>query len=612
MPTSPTCPARTLHLVRRFPSRICCYLLLSFILPPLYAQDSAGDKESAQPPIPPGRLIKIGEEPRTIDPITLVPPKLAKLVKARFVESPVRDVITWLQTEQKLNVVVNTKALTKSGIYQNELVSEQLNDEPLYLLLDRLRTIELGWRFDNDRLLISTKAEVDSQMSTVTYNLGDLLDQNFDGERLRRSIESTTNDSKQGSYVVLGDVLFVTNNEGMHRAVAGLLAAYRNPARRTFVDDLPTHEAIRNALRQTVSIRFRELPLSEAVKELSSLAKIDVRIDRAALKAANVRERSPVTLEVNEQRLDAALSGLLADLELTWTIQDGVLWITTTAGAVSQPKTAVFDVRDLCADDDESFALRDTLRTHLRDWSKGKGKISFARSGLMVVRAPESQLDEAFAMLETYRTALLASKPRPKKEGPNPKEVVTRYYKIRDEVAPELMKSLVANVLPETWQSTQRPSASGTIKRHPSVSFAVEDGSERITFVPSSVLVIQHTRETHEKIVDYIQKILHGDVSEIEDQDFDRAPIGSGGMLGGMGGGGMGGMGGGMGGGLPSAEEAEDSFGSDSDRASEMMEKQMERMKQIMRAMESGGDGPNRPRRKGGFGGGMFQSSPEK
>jgi hypothetical protein len=68
-----------------------------------------------------------------------------------------------------------------------------------------------------------------------------------------------------------------------------------------------------------------------------------------------------VTIELTDQKLQIVLSSLLSEFNLSWIIQDGVIWIVQESTAAMTTRTAVFDVRDLCRNNDESTALQGAL-----------------------------------------------------------------------------------------------------------------------------------------------------------------------------------------------------------------------------------------------------------
>jgi hypothetical protein len=330
-------------------------------------------------------------------------------------------------------------------------------------------------------------------------------------------------------------VAFVRQTEGQHREVAGLLAALRKHARRTFSLDAPQHAVLRAKLEQNVTFAFQETPLDAVVRELAQQTMADLRLDLDALRLAGVRDRTPITLELMDQSLSTALQAVLSDLNLTWTLRDGVLWITTRKDAEGFLKTAVYDVRDLCRDAGETAALRQALIGQTRgpwktDTATG-GVITFARPGVMVVRQTEQGLDEVLQLLENYRLALRASKPR-QRGGVDPKEIVTRYYRLPAEIAAAMSPLLPQMIQPESWTSAERPKAQGAILHAlPSQSSLLNaDGFEvvmdapaaapdagRALLVKNTVLVIRQSREVHDEIATLFDKIQRGDVERYLD-----------------------------------------------------------------------------------------------
>ena len=305
--------------------------------------------------------------------------------------------------------------------------------------------------------------------------------------------------------------------------------------------------SLRQALNENVSVKFLDTPLVSAVRVLAKQTKTDIRLDTSALRASKVREREPVTLTLSDRRLSTVLHVLLADLDLTWILRDGVLWITSVEQAAEHLKTAVYDVRDLCRNQDESSALTAAIQAQTHGpWQESDGSggaIVFAKTGTMVIRHTESGLREVQDLLANYRKALLASKPR-EANGDRRQEVVTRYYRMHEEIAEDLAEMLPQLVQPETWTSEQRPDAPGFVlkvasgpelldPRGRSVQSDTKAGEKSKTLalvVSNAVLIIRQTRATHDEIVKVIRRIELGDSTEAS-------------VAGGMGGGMMGGMG---------------------------------------------------------------------
>jgi len=308
--------------------------------------------------------------------------------------------------------------------------------------------------------------------------------------------------------------------------------------------------ALRTKLKEPVSVTFHDTPLRKAVQELARRCGIDIRLDMPALREKGVRDRELVSLKLSDRKLETVLRVMLSDLDLTWLLQDGVLWITTCDRADETRKTAVFDVRDLCRDADETAALQDAVQTQTNgpweDLDGVGGTIAFPRVGTMVVRHTERGMQEVADLLEMYRKALLASKPR-KLRGASPDEVVVRYYRMHKSVAENLARVLPQLVQTESWKSEQHPDAPGqilvvtstpefvTAKGHPASAAANDTSNTPAFMLPQAVLIIRQTRAVHKEIVEVIRRVEQGDPAE----QLSPPAVGGGGFGGGYLGGGF-------------------------------------------------------------------------
>lgn len=186
--------------------------------------------------------------------------------------------------------------------------------------------------------------------------------------------------------------------------------------------------------------------------------------------------------------------------------------------------------------------------------------------------------NEVLKMLQTYRTALRASKPRGL-AADDPQAIVTTYYRLHANVAEDLARWLPQLVKPESWKSEQQPEAKGEIHLLASTpdlprrdeQFGVggkEATKEVAVVVERSVLIIRQTKEIHQEIQEMMLRVQYGDylggkgqrpfvtsvVPVLDGGGFGGGGFGGGDPFGGAQGGGQGG--GGFGGGfftVPSA-----------------------------------------------------------
>jgi hypothetical protein len=509
----------------------------------------------AQPPSESSPTLPIiADEPKTIDPGEVLPQRLAAVATRDFSDSSLREVIAWLQDEQQMVVLLDKNALAEIGVTAAEPVSDRLMEAPLYLLLNRLRSLGLDWYYDDEILHITSREVGETRATTRTYNVGSLLDEGFDLDRLEDVIRDTIapdsweNVGGEGVVSSLGDVLFVRQNDDVHREVAALLKALGKPGRQTFLNDPTQHQRLREKLQGNVSVDFQDSPLEAAVQRLAEEASVDVRLDVSALRNARIREREPVTLKLADRSLETVLRAVVLDLDLTWVLRDGVLWITSAEAADEFLKTAVYDVRDLCRDSGESEALIGAIKSQAEpsSWDDvgGDGSIEFAKPGILVIGHREQSHQKVLQLLETYRSALRSSKPR-QRSGDDPNEVTTVYYRLNAKMARDLSTILPLLVRPDSWKSDQRMEAPGTIlvvSSIPEPSGASEvakianetDQSLARLFIERAVLIVQQTRAAHEEIAKVIARVESGDA-----RTFGAAGMMGGGM-------GMGGFGGGF------------------------------------------------------------------
>lgn len=495
--------------------------------------------------------------PATIDPVDLLPPSLTTRVTIKFDNEPLKDVAAWIQEQLSTPVLLDEAAIRDVGIPTGEPISDHLDDEPIYLLLNRLkRSLGLAWYLEEDVIYLTTAEIADEHQVTRPYDMTDFLDEEYDPIDITNTLQEAVGETWEdidgigGVMEWLGDVLFIRTTDRTHREVEALLQAIRHHGPRTLVYEPAQHQHLRELLEQPVDVEFDDTPLSFALESLAEKTGADIRLDEQALQDVGIRTREPVSLTLKNRNLRTVLVVLVKKFGLTWSLEDGVLWITTEEIADENFKTAVFDVRDLSRNADEAVELLDAIQ----DQSDGQwddidgigGSALAPKYGILVIRQTERVINQVTDLLATYREALKNSKPR-KTEEDDSNEVVTRFYRLDASIADDLFALIPQLVQPASWnaedQTTPSPrilSASSGYELVDSHGAKLHDtnlkGQDAIV-VPQSVLMIRHTLAAHQEITELINRIQHGDP-----MDAVGVP--------GLGGGGFGGGGGGFGGGL--------------------------------------------------------------
>jgi hypothetical protein len=95
----------------------------------------------------------------------------------------------------------------------------------------------------------------------------------------------------------------------------------------------PREASIRAALDEQADVAFTEKPFSDVIDYLKQRHAIEIQLDNKALGDAGILGNMPITRSIKGVTLRSALNLLLADLDMTYVVHDGVLLITSKAEA---------------------------------------------------------------------------------------------------------------------------------------------------------------------------------------------------------------------------------------------------------------------------------------
>ncbi len=132
--------------------------------------------------------------------------------------------------------------------------------------------------------------------------------------------------------------------------------AAKEKSRPAAVQPLPPggNEAlIEQALAMPTEMAFTDTPLTDVIDFLVDCHshklghRFEIQIDTKALSDAGIAPDTPMTKSLKGVSLRSALNLMLKDLNLTWTIDNEVLLITTPEEAENRLTTKVLDVADL-------------------------------------------------------------------------------------------------------------------------------------------------------------------------------------------------------------------------------------------------------------------------
>lgn len=489
-------------------------------------------------PVDPNATIEIASEPKVIDPATLLPPEMAAKVTLAFDQTPLSDVVTTLKEKLAIDVIRDEVALNDEGIDLDFPVSTRANDEPVYLLLDRMLGRTLAWDFREGILRITTRTAAETHLVTRGYDLSGFLNKGYSVRQLESLLSFASsgqwerNDGVGGTLSIVGDSLIVYQTNRSHREIAGVLAALRTPARQTFIGEASQNVQLRESFKHPVTVEFDQTPLDDALASLSEKIGSTIHIDELSLSDNGISVDAPVTLSLHEKPLHVVLDTLLTPLELTCIVKNGELLVTTDVNCQELMALALYDVRDICRSEKTSRQLLTTIQEatsgQWEDIDGLGGGMAFARPGILVVQQTGPLHDEILAVIDQLRA--LRQHAEPAGERPWERVVETRFHRVPVHVANFLESNLPKLIAPETWRSEERPDAPGTIERisaapirlgfpHSSPTKKEKDENEKNsgkekpaeTQIDTVVLAIRQTAEVHEEIPAVLQRAENGD-----------------------------------------------------------------------------------------------------
>jgi hypothetical protein len=197
---------------------------------------------------------------------------------------------------------------------------------------------------------------------------------------------------------------------------------------------------IESRLKHVVSMDFTDVPLATIAQELSKSLGVNIVLDKAALVEAGISPDQPVTLQLEHLQAASALRLLLNQCQVTYTIQDGVVLITTNAKARGQLVRRVYPVDDLVTGTVESVTPATYRATHDKPrnvhdllihlitdvvapdtWSQSGGAAAIdyypLRKALVVNQTPDAQ-EQVADLLAALRRLKGSAKPEQSKAPP--------------------------------------------------------------------------------------------------------------------------------------------------------------------------------------------------
>ncbi len=173
----------------------------------------------------------------------------------------------------------------------------------------------------------------------------------------------------------------------------------RIPPRNIDIDD-----RLGDSLR---GVAYENAPLHQVLADLSQLSTIPIWLDADELADMGLSAETPVTVNLKDTTIEAALKETLSPHGLGWRTVNGQLLVGRAAS--TQTRQAHYDVADLSGDTPagrEQFAALVREMVDPESWKKGTGSASIGWSdGALVVEQTESSHARLLAFCERLRLA---------------------------------------------------------------------------------------------------------------------------------------------------------------------------------------------------------------
>ena len=132
-------------------------------------------------------------------------------------------------------------------------------------------------------------------------------------------------------------------------AVSALLATSEPVCPAEWGEPSPAGKRIVQALSEATVLEFIETPLRDVIDTLEDRHGIEIQLDCRALEEVGIPSDTPITKALGGVSLRSCLRLMLRDLDLTYTVADEVLLITTPEEAEDRTCVRVYPVEDLVA-----------------------------------------------------------------------------------------------------------------------------------------------------------------------------------------------------------------------------------------------------------------------
>jgi hypothetical protein len=342
--------------------------------------------------------------------------ELTRPTTYEFADTPLTDVAAFLAQRHNLQFWIDRRALEDIGIATDSPLSghsagRKLGDS----LTTLLKTVHLTWFIEGGAVVVTTPEVAEQNLQTRVYRL------------LRRILPDdlaidVTHNIDPNSWIDVGGTcsieqtslgaVVITQTYHGHAQIRRHYANLLKPIDVPLPKPPPVGQRLaspRDALLQPTVCEFIETPLTDVVDFFKDLHKIEIQIDTRALEGVGIGSDSPITMNLKNISLESALTLMLRDLDLTWTVLDNALMITTPEAEESQLTLVGYPVKGLNAVRDFNeliVIIRSSVNMMSWNSAGGPGSIRAGVRGTLDVRQSfhvHRKIERVLAALQMFR-----------------------------------------------------------------------------------------------------------------------------------------------------------------------------------------------------------------
>jgi hypothetical protein len=304
---------------------------------------------------------------------TAVARALAQPADFKFIDTPLREIVAFIADRYKINVLLDTKALTDAGVTTETTYTIVLKRASLRSFLRiMLAQKDLAYyeKYGSE-LVITTDGAAKTRTTLQLYDIAKFASpvNAFSAgatpwDRVAQIIQSTVapaswvENGGNGSLKIADGKIIVSQTDENQSQIADLLAqlgiardlATLPENHQTPVTVLPVdaeERKVEEALDSRQDFDFVDNPLKDVADALQTKLGIPIHLDPVAIANAGASENTEISLQLKQVRARDAMHDFLAAHGLSFIVDHELLEITTGDVAKTKTVTRIYPVGDL-------------------------------------------------------------------------------------------------------------------------------------------------------------------------------------------------------------------------------------------------------------------------